>query len=158
MQVQQNKDKLWEAGFIFRGSESPEVRRKSLNKSSELAPTNAGLASWQVSGQQGPAQFHSLVGRRSRWITVTKPLILEFFRSESRFDPGGTRAAVASETHHSAGICSSSSSGCLSLLLTLAVVSRNTATTMAAMPMNSDFSGRSWRRKMPSSTATMGFT
>src|ERR1019366_659307 len=72
MQVQQNKDKLWEAGFIFRGSESPEVRRKSLNKSSELAPSNAGLASWQVSGQQGSAQFHSLVGRRNRWMTVTK--------------------------------------------------------------------------------------
>src|ERR1017187_7232495 len=66
MQVQQNKDKLWEAGFIFRGSESPEVRRKSLNKSSELAPANAGLASWQVSGQQELAQFHSFVDRRSR--------------------------------------------------------------------------------------------
>jgi hypothetical protein len=78
MQVQQNKDKLWEAGFIFRGSESPEVRRKSLNKSSELAPANAGLASWQVSGQQELAQFHSFVDRRSRWTTVAKRYPMEF--------------------------------------------------------------------------------
>ena len=62
--------------------------------------------------------------------------------------------------HHvgqSAGSCSSSSMG-RGRALTCAEVSRNTATTMAAMPANSVSPGRSCNRGIPNSTATMGLT